>query len=62
MELPIVAPVQRTLSTKSGAIAIGAILLLALIIEIKTGALTGFLSRTLGPLPVIGPAFRRKAA
>jgi hypothetical protein len=62
MDIPVVAPVQRTLSSKSGIIAVGAIVLLALIIEIKTGALTSFLSRTLGPLPIVGPVFRRKAA
>lgn len=54
-DLPIVAPVQRTLSSKSGLIAVVVVALVLFAIEAKTGAI----SKTLAGLPVVGPFFRK---
>lgn len=56
-EIPVVAPVQRTLSSKSGLTAVIAIALVLLLIEARTGRLSALLRQ----LPVVGPWFARQS-
>ena len=47
--------VVKTVTNKTGAVAVALVVLAVIVIEIKTGFFTSLVRSTLGKLPVVGP-------